>query len=389
MGIYKRGKVWYVRFVDENGAYQRKSSGLKNKRAAQGVFEDIKSKVRDRKLKIDRPTPSNATVNECAERWLEFAKAEVKSRTYGEYETIVRIHVLPAFGDARAAQIEKTDVRDFLVRKLNSGLSRPTVRNIRAVLRAMFNFALDENLVSTNPAARLGRKPRLGTSHSDKTEARALSQRQLSRFLAAAAKDSRYYPFFFLLARTGLRLGEALALKWSDLDFDSREILVERALIRDTRTTGTTKTGESRPVDMSLQLRDILLKLEMERKRDAFSKGQEEGPPWVFTNTAGSPLDQSKADKVFKRILRAAKLPLRFSPRSLRHTFASLLLQQGESLVYVQRQLGHASIQLTADVYGRWLPMGNQAAVDRLDERDGHKNVTHDLKLTNENTVSG
>jgi integrase len=67
-------------------------------------------------------------------------------------------------------------------------------------------------------------------------------------------------------------------------------------------------------------------------------------------------------------VLKAAGLPLHYSPHSLRHTFASLLLQQGESPVYVQRQLGHASIQLTVDCYGGWLPHANKAAVDRLDE---------------------
>jgi hypothetical protein len=73
----------------------------------------------------------------------------------------------------------------------------------------------------------------------------------------------------------------------------------------------------------------------------------------------------------------ATTLPRHFSPHSLRHTFASLLLQQGESPAYVQRQLGHASIQLTVDTYGKWLPLGNVAAVDRLDERpSGNKMVT-------------
>ena len=67
-------------------------------------------------------------------------------------------------------------------------------------------------------------------------------------------------------------------------------------------------------------------------------------------------------------MLKYARLPLYLTPHCLRHTFASLLLQQGESPVYVQRQLGHASIKLTVDTYGRWLPMGNRAAVDRLDE---------------------
>ena len=78
--------------------------------------------------------------------------------------------------------------------------------------------------------------------------------------------------------------------------------------------------------------------------------------------------------KVFTKTLRASGLPRHFSPHCLRHTFASLLLQQGESPAYVQRQLGHASVQLTVDnTYGKWLPMGNKAAVNRLDDQSGSK----------------
>ena len=98
-------------------------------------------------------------------------------------------------------------------------------------------------------------------------------------------------------------------------------------------------------------------------------------PPWVFCTEAGTSLDKSKVRKVFARALKRADLPLHFSPHCLRHTFASLLLQQGESAVYVQRQLGHASIKLTVDTYGRWRPMGNKAAVDRLDDGTGSKVV--------------
>ena len=78
-------------------------------------------------------------------------------------------------------------------------------------------------------------------------------------------------------------------------------------------------------------------------------------------------MDESKVRRAMRHVLEQAKLPLHFSPHCLRHTYASLMLQQGESLTYVQRQLGHASINLTADTYGKWLPLGNKAAVDRLD----------------------
>jgi integrase len=80
------------------------------------------------------------------------------------------------------------------------------------------------------------------------------------------------------------------------------------------------------------------------------------------------PLDANNVAKVFKRGLKAAGLPLHFTPHGLRHSFASLLLSAQVSPAYVQRQLGHASIKLTVDTYGRWLPIGNKAAIDGLDD---------------------
>jgi integrase len=91
-------------------------------------------------------------------------------------------------------------------------------------------------------------------------------------------------------------------------------------------------------------------------------------PRWLYYPDAGTPLDDNNVRKVMTRVLKVANLPLHFTPHCLRHTYASLMLQQGESPAYVQRQLGHASIQLTVDTYGKWLPMGNKGAVDRLDE---------------------
>src|SRR5439155_435279 len=107
------------------------------------------------------------------------------------------------------------------------------------------------------------------------------------------------------------------------------------------------------------------------RAEGKLRQGWCEMPPWVFVNEKAKPLDEHRVRKVFNRTLRRAGLPLHFSPHSLRHTFASLLLQQGESPAYVQRQLGHASIKLTVDTYGKWLPMGNKAAVNRLDDDEG------------------
>jgi integrase len=175
------------------------------------------------------------------------------------------------------------------------------------------------------------------------------------------------------LANDRLRLGEALALQWNDVDVGGREIRVERAI--SAGKIETPKSGHGRSVDMSDQLANHLLRLHVERKTETLTRGWPEVPPWIFCTEVGTPLDDSKVRKVFSKILKAASLPTHFSPHSLRHTFASLLLQQGESPAYVQRQLGHASIELTVDTYGKWLPMGNETAVNRLDDQSGSKMV--------------
>jgi integrase len=180
-------------------------------------------------------------------------------------------------------------------------------------------------------------------------------------------QDERgFYPLFLCLARTGMRLGEALALQWDDVDFQRREARIARARAEDGSIT-TPKSGHGRTVDLSGQLVAELRQQQSQRKSEKLRRGLTELPPWTFCTSAGTPYDHANVLKAFKRVLKAAKLPGHYSPHGLRHTYASLLLQAGESPAYVQRHLGHASIQLTVDTYGKWLPLGNKAAVDALD----------------------
>jgi integrase len=208
------------------------------------------------------------------------------------------------------------------------------------------------------------RKPGFGTGLPDVTHLRAYRRRCVEHLL----HDGEDRP----------RVGEALALQWEDLDFHAREIRVERA-ITNAGDLGTPKSGHGRTVDMGTSVRDVLqhhqaklakawLKKKPRRAADGTIAVKGAMPPWVFPSDVWTPMDHANVGKAFKRVLKAAGLPLHHSPHSLRHTFASLLLQQGEAIQYVQRMLGHASITLTVDIYGKWLPMGNKAAVDRLDE---------------------
>ena len=118
--------------------------------------------------------------------------------------------------------------------------------------------------------------------------------------------------------------------------------------------------------------RATALRREMEKaageRRETIAVVNDVMDDWLFTTSTGTQLDASNLRKVFNKLLAAAKLRrVRF--HDLRHTFASLLIGQGESLAYIRDQLGHSSIKVTVDTYGHLVPGGNRQAVDKLDER--------------------
>jgi integrase len=259
-------------------------------------------------------------------------------------------------------------------------LAKDTVRIIKACLHAMLETAVEDGIVPVNVAHFKTKRDKSAERRAKgekqiRIRQRVFSREQLIMFLKAAWEHAwDYFALFFLLARAGLRIGEALALKIGDLDFVERLINVERNIVRG--EVGPPKHGLTRLVDMSAQLAKVLGRVVLDRKEELLRLGMsvDELPNlWLFQNSAGQPMDDSKVRKVFAKLLVKAGLAQR-NPHFLRHTFASLLLQQGESLKYVQEQLGHSSIKMTCDTYGHLVPGGNRQAVDRLD--DGNKMET-------------
>ena len=175
-----------------------------------------------------------------------------------------------------------------------------------------------------------------------------LTRQELAQFLAyTKAVAPILYPLFLCAARTGLRQGELLALQWDDVNLTGRFLEVRRNFTHGRLTTP--KSGDSRRVDLSRKLTATLEALQLDRQLDAATHGQDAAPPWVFCDRQGKPFHQNWVRLRFFRLLKGAGVrQVRF--HDLRHTFASLLLQNGESAVYVKDQMGHCSIQVTVDL---------------------------------------
>lgn len=158
----------------------------------------------------------------------------------------------------------------------------------------------------------------------------ALTDVQLVAFLRAAADvASLYYSILYTMSRTGLRLGEAVALRWDDVDLVARRLTIARTFSMG--ALGTPKSGKTRGVDLSAQLAVFLEHADVERKAEALAAGREPSP-LVFPGRDDQHFDQSRISKVFKRILKTAGLPSSLSPHALRHTFAIRLIKAGAPL---------------------------------------------------------
>jgi integrase len=299
--------------------------------------------------------------------WLaSYAKTHVKQATYVNYEVAYRVHLLPFLGESNIQNITREQLKRLMYQMLNAGLSRNTVKATLAPLSEMFNHAIEDGHLDRNPCLRIMRTTR-EEKGKQQQKVDFLTREELTLLLKTSQEHfPAHYPLVLLFARTGLRIGEAVALQWGDIDFQGRFIIVQRNWVDGLLTTP--KSGKSRRVDMSMQLTETLKTLLLERKKETLKKGWGEVPEWVFVSEVGTMMDADNfRHRVWQKLLTKAGLR-RIRIHDLRHTFASLLIQQGESLAYVKEQMGHHSIRVTVDVYGHLVPGGNKAAVDKLDD---------------------
>jgi integrase len=367
--IRKRGGKWYV-FVNYHGRRKAKCVGG-SRQLAEQVKRQLEAKLALGELGFMAET-SGVTFEQYSQRWLkQHAEVELKPSTVASYAQLLRLYVLPRFGQLLVTAIQRNQVKDFLGEWSAKGqLSRNTLRLMLCTLRVILNHAVEDGIIDHNPAEKLGKFTK---TQKPKYQAEAMTRDEAQAFLEAAHEFyPQSYPLFLMALRAGLRKGELIAVKWGDIQFGTSEddpnryILVQSNFVHGKFTTP--KSKKSRRVDVSRELRQILLELRDKRMLEAFMKGKATiADDLLFPSKAGTVLDHNNLVHYhFHPCLERAGLR-RFRFHDLRHTFGSHLIQDGASLAYVKEQMGHSSIQITVDTYGHLIPGANIKWVDGLD----------------------
>jgi len=298
------------------------------------------------------------------DQWLaEVVRPSVRGWTYRGYEGNVRLHIKPALGSLPLERVEPMQVQALLNRKLKDGLSPKSVRYIRGTLRTALNQAMRWGLVSRNAAAAVD-GPRV--THY---EIQPFTTDEARRFLTAI-RGERLEALYSVALTLGLRQGEALGLRWSDIDLQMGYVRVTRQLQRFDGVFHLVepKTERSRRTIVVPPSIARGLKEHRERQTEERARAGANWKDWdlVFTRSDGHPLDGTVISHQFHNVLSRAGLAQRRF-HDLRHSCATLLLAQGVPARVVMEVLGHSQIALTMNTYAHVIPELRREAATRME----------------------
>jgi integrase len=317
------------------------------------------------------------------EHWLKSYTSSVRPNTFRSYAGVIQHHIIPALGKIKLKDLRIDQIQNFYIMETENGTSPKMVQYIHSVLRRSLNFAVRWGLLVRNPAIGAIR-PKLS-----RKEMRTLDGDQVRAFLSAA-KGTRNEALFWVAVSTGLREGEILGLKWSDLDWKTKRLQVKRQVQRLSGgglvLTEPKSAAGKRMIILSSATVAVLQKhLNSQQDEKMFAMENWQENDFIFPSTIGTPLDPSNMSRDFKNTLKMAGLPnIRF--HDLRHTAATLMLSQGIHPKIVQERLGHSDISLTLNTYSHVLPSLQEDAAEKMDEILVPIEVSDELKKISEPT---
>ena len=293
--------------------------------------------------------------------WLDHkVRRNRKLNTQERYEGIIRRQIIPSLGDVELAALMPEDIEAMESDLLGSGLAAGTVRHAHTILSSAYKEAVRMGLTDRNPVASVVPPVK---RHRRVTPPAVAVVRDLLR--VARDEGHTLYPFLHLLTYTGMRRGEALALRWANVNLDDGYLIVLEAAVK-TRTQGLILTEPKsrhshRTIDLDAESA-ALLRRHQDRQ---FQDGYQVTDPaaLVFPGRRSRMMATSHLQRELKRLAQlVGDETITF--HSLRHFHATLALQQHQNPVVVSKRLGHSSVSMTLDTYGHSIPGWQRSAAE-------------------------
>jgi integrase len=334
--VYQKGrkaKVWYGVFREDvrnpDGQIERRQRNIRL-----GTLDELPTKSAARKrlseLLKNAPPKMEMSFQELAKRWENAEGSTMKATTLHHYKNALRAYVLPKFGERKITEINREDIQNFLAEKARK-YSESTLRSMRVVLGLTLGWANNCGWLEKNPCTRVKLPKRTGGRRVTRT---VLTAGQMNA-IAEKLKEP-YATLILFLAATGLRIGEAVAIKWTD--FRNNLLHVTRRIY-----DGDVDAVKSKRSERRLPINPLLME-----RIEKLGKGE-----WVFRSRAGTPLNPGNA---LKRHVRPAAEKLGISLggwHDFRHTLSTKLRRSGVHPKVVSDILGHKKVNLAMDVYDR------------------------------------
>ena len=375
--VAKRRGRYVLDYYDQKGIRRREA--LK----AGTTLKTAKDRLREVEASIERgtylPEKKVPTFSEVAEQWLEHKKPNLRESTWSVYEGHTKHH-FKEFNNLKVNRITTARVEKFITDQQRKGMNLLTIRKILVSLNQVMAYAVRHRYIDHNPV-RDAERPR-GQGQVEGPKIRIFTHEEIKPFLDVV-KNRKYKTLFMLAIMSGARQGELFGLKWSDVDWQNNQLHIQRTF--NNQAWYDTKTATSnRRIDLGPSMM-----AELKRWRVACPPNELN---LIFPNEAGGPLNHNNVvSRYFNPALKAGELgKVRF--HDLRHTYASLLIEQGENIKYIQSQLGHSSPTVTLNVYAHLMKPVNQEAALKLENSvfgaTGHNLVTTKEKGATVSTVT-
>ncbi|MGC4191947.1 MAG: site-specific integrase [Thermomicrobiales bacterium] len=315
-----------------------------------------------------QPKAAPLTVADAVATWFALKKREITANSAAGYQTAIDKHLIPALGDRPVADLTHDAIQNIVNGWQDEGKGAQTVARCILVLRSALARQVHQGVLPYNPASDIVKE-----SPKKRRELTLWTPEQMRAFLAKAEADP-LGPFWWLTLLEGFRRGEALGLRWSDLQWSADEstavAFVRQTVVPDLGNGGKAMVqprAKTKASERAVDLNPVTVRaLKAHRDRQKFQR-QQMGDLWqdhglIITNPLGGPLNPSNVKAHRQRLIQAAGVP-RLTTHDLRHVAATLMLAAGTSPALVSRKIGHSSIQTTVDTYGH-ISVSDQAAAN-------------------------